>query len=88
MDVALLWNRLRSETARTESVVLPSRAVWSRVLRPGETMTCERGIVWLTQSGDPTDYLLRAGDRFTAQSRGRVVAQAFEYSLLCIEKGR
>ena len=51
-------------------------------------MTCERGIVWLTQSGDPTDYLLRAGDRFTAQSRGRVVAQAFEYSLLCIEKGR
>lgn len=85
MDSALLWNRLWGETARIEAVVLPSRSVWSRVLRRGETVTCERGAVWVTQSGDATDYLLRAGESFTSQSRGRVVAQAFEYSLLCIE---
>ena len=85
MDATLLWNRLKSETARVESVALPSRALWSRHLRRGQSVRCERGLLWLTQSGDATDYLLRAGDYFRAQGAGKVVVQALEACEFCVE---
>ncbi len=44
-------------------------------LRPGDLLTCTRGVLWVTQAGDPADYLLRAGEAFVA-NRGAVVVQA------------
>ena len=36
--------------------------LWSRHLRGTARVTCEKGTLWLTQSGDSRDYLLRAGE--------------------------
>lgn len=55
-------------------------------MRRGQRVICEHGVLWLTQSGDATDYLLPAGESFTAQARGHVVAQALEDSRLRVEE--
>lgn len=87
MNLSLLGGRTRPVAAPRclPAVALGSRQLWSETLRVGERVRCEGGLVWLTQSGDATDYLLRAGESFTAQRRGRVVVQALEPASLCVE---
>jgi hypothetical protein len=36
---------------------------------------CATGVIWITQDGDPEDYILERGERFTVTRPGRVVIQ-------------
>jgi hypothetical protein len=40
-------------------------------------IVCRSGRIWLTQSGDSRDFLLRAGESFSATRRGQLVLGAF-----------
>lgn len=40
------------------------------------------GKLWVTQEGDPKDYMLAAGDTFPLRHSGRVVIQAMEESVV------
>jgi hypothetical protein len=42
------------------------------------------GKVWLTQEGDPEDYMLLPGNEFAVSRRGRVVVEATQETLLRI----
>ena len=42
----------------------------------GTTLRVARGRLWVTQYGDPTDYVLEAGDTWTIERRGRTIVQA------------
>ncbi len=42
----------------------------------GTTLRVRRGQLWVTQYGDPTDYVLEAGDTWTIERRGRTIVQA------------
>ena len=42
----------------------------------GTTLRVGRGRLWVTQHGDPTDYVLEAGDTWTIERRGRTIVQA------------
>ena len=42
----------------------------------GTTLRVGRGQLWVTQHGDPTDYVLEAGDTWTIERRGRTIVQA------------
>ncbi len=55
---------------------LAAYEVWKARAVPKLKVTCERGIVWLTQSGDPLDYILHPGQSFLPTCRGKVVVQA------------
>lgn len=39
-------------------------------------IVCRSGRIWLTQSGDSRDFLLRAGESFNASRRGQLVLWA------------
>ncbi|MDZ4184708.1 MAG: DUF2917 domain-containing protein [Desulfuromonadales bacterium] len=39
-------------------------------------IVCRSGRIWLTQSGDSRDFLLREGEAFTAIQRGQIVLWA------------
>lgn len=39
-------------------------------------IVCRSGRIWLTQSGDSRDFLLRAGESFSACRRGQLVLWA------------
>jgi hypothetical protein len=41
-------------------------------------ITCQRGEVWITQEGDPWDYVLKEGDMFLITLPGLVLVQALE----------
>ncbi|HEX8235682.1 MAG TPA: DUF2917 domain-containing protein [Abditibacteriaceae bacterium] len=52
--------------------------------RTGDTISCNGGVVWLTQTGDLTDYVLHDGERFVAQQNGKVLVQAFSAAVVCL----
>lgn len=39
-------------------------------------IVCRHGRIWLTQSGDSRDFLLRAGESFSTTRRGQLVLWA------------
>lgn len=41
-------------------------------------ITCQRGGIWITQEGDPRDYVLTEGDMFLITLPGLVLVQALE----------
>lgn len=51
---------------------------------PGEVtrITCVRGLLWITQEGDPTDYVLHRGESFVPQRRGTVLVEGMHASLI------
>lgn len=47
-------------------------------------IVCRSGRIWLTQSGDSRDVLLRAGESFTTTRRGQLVLWALADARLAI----
>jgi hypothetical protein len=45
-------------------------------IRQGDAIVCRHGALWVTQAGDPEDYMLRKGERFVASREGVVLVQA------------
>lgn len=44
---------------------------------PGLAVFVRAGTVWITQAGDPNDYIVDAGERFVADRTGRLVLSSF-----------
>lgn len=45
-------------------------------IKPGMTVRCERGLVWLTKSSDLRDYMLRPGNSMVLPKRANVLIEA------------
>lgn len=61
-------------------VSLEALQIWSATLPAGTRVRCRRGVIWLTISGERGDWVLRAGESFTAPQCGLVVVQSLENS--------
>ena len=48
-------------------------------------IVCEKGILWLTQSGDPGDYILMPGDQFAGRKHGKVLIEALRDAIMRID---
>ncbi len=44
----------------------------------GLRIVCQQGQCWITQAGDSRDHIMRRGDTFVIQARGRVIVTATE----------
>jgi hypothetical protein len=51
-------------------------------IRRNTTVVCERGVLWLTQSGDPVDHVLLPGQRYTLKRHGKVLIEALREASL------
>ncbi len=71
---------LRYEQPQAERCLCAGQVESLPGLRPGDAILCTRGVLWVTQAGDPDDYLLRAGEQFLASRPGAVLAQALDES--------
>lgn len=49
---------------------------------PGMSIECEQGILWVTRSGDATDYTLKAGERYVAPDSSPLLVQAVRDAVL------
>ena len=56
---------------------LQRRDLWRiNHVKPGSTLSCDTGVLWVTQTGDRRDYILLTGDTVTVNNRGKVLVQA------------
>lgn len=54
-------------------------------------LLCEKGILWVTQSGDHRDHLLAAGQNLIIKKQGRVLIEALqdvEFNISRIDQAR
>ncbi|MBI2990528.1 MAG: DUF2917 domain-containing protein [Deltaproteobacteria bacterium] len=51
----------------------------------GCVISCEAGVCWITQEGDPQDYFLEAGEKFAINRPGLVVAQGLTAAAVCLK---
>jgi hypothetical protein len=54
----------------------------------GTVVSCGKGILWLTQTGNPGDHLIRAGEAFAIEQPGMVLISGLEESLYSVSGGR
>ncbi len=45
-------------------------------VKPGSTLFCDTGVLWVTQAGDRQDYVLMPGQKMTVTKRGKVLVEA------------
>ena len=53
-------------------------------VKPGSTLFCDTGILWVTQAGDYQDYVLYPGQAMKISKRGKVLVQAMRDADLSI----
>lgn len=51
----------------------------------GYVISCQAGVCWITQEGDPQDYLLEAGEELIIDRAGLVVVQGITDGAICLE---
>jgi len=54
----------------------------------GRVVSCRKGILWLTQTGNPGDHLIRAGEAFFIERGGVVLVSALEESACAVSGGK
>ncbi len=47
-------------------------------VKPGSTLYCDSGILWVTQPGDLEDHVLHTGEKLTVTNRGKVLIEAMQ----------
>jgi hypothetical protein len=47
-----------------------------RAFKPGTTLFCDAGILWVTQAGDQQDYVLQPGQKMIVTKPGKVLVEA------------
>ena len=47
-------------------------------VKPGMTVVCDTGVVWLTESNNPQDYTMRPGHSVVIKKQGQVLIEAVE----------
>ncbi len=45
-------------------------------IKLGSELSCDSGLLWVTQTGDRKDYILRPGDTMVVNTRGKVLVEA------------
>ena len=53
-------------------------------ITPGTTVICEKGILWLTQSDDLKDYMLKPGDKLVVSKKSNVLIEALSEARVSI----
>jgi len=49
---------------------------YMRRAKPGYTLFCDTGVLWVTQAGDQRDYVLQPGEKMVVTRRGKVLIEA------------
>ncbi len=62
----------------------PQDILQAKNVKPGTTVHCEKGILWLTQLGDYSDYMLNPGEQLTISKPSNVLIEAMSEARISI----
>ncbi len=56
-----------------------------RNIQRGMEIECKQGSLWITRSGENTDYTLEPGEHYVPKQGGKVVIEAIDESTISLE---
>jgi hypothetical protein len=67
-----------TSTVQPKTKIRMPRHAFQRMdgVKPGSTLFCDTGVLWVTQAGDRQDYVLLPGQKMTVTKRGKVLVEA------------
>jgi hypothetical protein len=66
--------------------VYPIRRHNVRQVNRYKRIVCEKGVLWLTQTGNPGDFILMPGDQFAGRKHGKVIIEALHDAIMRIDE--
>ena len=76
VDSKLNTTRNQKTTPLSESRLCAQMVERLAGIDRGDAILVTQGVLWVTQEGDPQDYVLSEGERFVANRHGSVVVEA------------
>lgn len=73
-----------SQTRQIELLLKRKQLLSLNEVQPGMAIECKQGVIWVTSTGDYTDHMLNAGERFQPRRSGDVVIEAIDDACLNI----
>ena len=63
---------------QAKTMIRMTRHTFQRMdmVKPGSTLFCDTGVLWVTQTGDSRDYVLTPGQKMIVTKRGKVLVEA------------
>ena len=74
-----------AENGQPSGYRLNKGTVRSFRIGPGQILSCETGMIWLTQANESGDVILNAGEFYQSRSYGQIVVQAIEFSRIALD---
>jgi len=75
---------LTSKVPKIELILQSSQILDLEETEHRMAIECKSGVLWVTHSGESQDYMLKAGKRYTSNTKGKIVIQALKESCLDI----
>jgi hypothetical protein len=76
------FSRIASSSSAAASqereISLATHQLWSGVFLAPTRVLCHSGQIWITQTNDGEDYILRAGEEFVASPQSQIIISAFD----------
>jgi hypothetical protein len=73
-----------SQTRQIELLLKRKQLLSLQEAQPGMAIECKQGVIWVTATGDYSDHMLTAGQRYQPRSAGSVVIEALDDACLNI----
>jgi hypothetical protein len=85
LNLLTLLPFIRGERSKRRRYIrIATSRIWTCTPRHAVVLRCERGVVWVTQTGELGDVVLHAGERWEFRRRRKVVVTALEDAALAI----
>jgi hypothetical protein len=77
-------NQTTHQKTETTLEIQPRGFFRAQKIDPGTTVVCEQGLLWLTQSNDFQDYMLKPGDTLVVSQKSSVLIEALSEARVSI----
>ena len=77
---------IQPQTHTLELILKKHQLLTLNDVQPKMAIECKEGVIWVTRSGDWTDYWLSAGRHYLPKGTGSVVIQAMDDTRVAIEE--
>jgi hypothetical protein len=78
--------QIKPQTHKLELLLKKHQLLTLNETQPQMAIECKEGVIWVTHSGDPQDYMLRAGRHYIPKGKGSLVIEAIADARVDIEE--
>ncbi len=69
---------IRPQAHKLQLILKKHQLLSLNEVQPKMAIECKEGVIWVTHSGDPQDYVLRPGRQYSPKGKGSLVIEAID----------